>query len=292
MPGRDDYDPTLVTALFMPLFFGLMIGDAGYGVALIGIAWILGRYFKTPLAALARTFLTWGGAWSIGFGLLLFGEVFGFSLQGAQGWYPYLNRQGDPFLLFALAVIVGATHVNIGLLVGFRALRMRAGLRVAFLRKISWIILENGVFVLILGLLGIALADLWYVGVGVIAFATALLAWGGGVTDIVEVPSFVSNILSYLRLAVVGIAKSALAASVNVIIVGSLFPLGPGGWIAGGLLLVVAHGFILLLAVVTVGIQSVRLHYAEFYSKFYPSEYTRVVEKFHPSVKAGASGSR
>ncbi len=292
MPGRDGYDPTLATALFMPLFFGLMIGDAGYGVALIGAAAVLGRYFKTPLAGLARSLLTWGGAWSIGFGLLLFGDVFGWSLQGLQPWYPYLYREGDLFLLFGLSVVVGATHVNLGLLLGFRALRRRMGLKVAFLRKISWIILENGAFILMLGLAGIALADLWYVGLGVMAFAIALLAWGGGLTDVVEAPSFIGNLLSYLRLGIIGIAEAALAGTLNAIIVTSLFPLGPAGWLAGGLLLVVGHGFLLLLAVITVGIQSLRLHYVEFYSKFYPSDNTRVVERFHPSVKAGLGEAR
>lgn len=292
MPGRDGYDPTLATALFMPLFFGLMIGDAGYGVALILAARLLGRYFQTPVAGLARSLLTWGGAWSVGFGLLLFGDVLGWSLQGFVPWYPYFHREGNLLLLFALSVIVGATHVNLGLLLGFRALRRRMGLKVAFLRKISWIILENGAFILMLGLAGIALADLWYVGLGVMAFAIALIAWGGGVTDVVEVPSFIGNLLSYLRLGIIGIAEAALAGTLNAIIVTSLFPLGPAGWIAGGLLLVVGHGFLLLLAVITVGIQSLRLHYVEFYSKFYPSESTRVVERFHPSVKAGPQETR
>ena len=74
MPGRDDFDPTFATFVFMPLFFGLMIGDAGYGIALIPAAWLLGRYFRTPLADLARSLLTYGGVWSIVFGLFLFGE--------------------------------------------------------------------------------------------------------------------------------------------------------------------------------------------------------------------------
>ena len=292
MPGRDDYDPTFATFLFMPLFFGLMIGDAGYGVALFAASWLIGRWFKTPLARLARSLLTFGGAWSIGFGLFLFGEVFGWSISPWVPGYPFVHRSGDLLTLFILAVVVGATHVNIGLLIGFRALKKRQGLRVAFLRKISWIILEQGVFILMIGMAGLALAEYWYVGIGIMAFAVGLIAWGGGLTDIVEVPSFVSNILSYLRLAVIGIAKSALAGAVNTIIVGSLFPLGIGGWIAGGFLLVIGHGFVLVLAVATVGIQALRLHYVEFYSKFYPREGLQIVEKFRPSVKAGSTGSR
>lgn len=290
MPGRSGYDPTLATFLFMPLFFGLMLGDAGYGVALLVAAWLIGRYFRTPLAELARSFLRYGGMWAIGFGSLLFGEVFGVSLAPLAPSYPYVQRSGDLVLLFVLALVVGATHVNVGLLLGFRALRRRKGLRVAFLRKISWIILENGAFLLMLALAGIALADLWYIGLGIVAFATALLAWGGGITDVVEVPSFIGNLLSYLRIAVVGVAKSALAATLNTIVVAGLFPLGPAGWVAGALLLAVGHGLVLLLAVVTIGIQALRLHYVEFYSKFYETASTEIAEKFQPSVKARAAG--
>lgn len=272
----------------MPLFFGLMLGDAGYGVASILASWVLGHYFKTPVVELVRSFLRYGGAWAIAFGLLLFGEVFGWSIQVLWPSYPYIHRGADLFLLFVLALLVGATHVNVGLLMGFRAVRRRQGLRIAFLRKISWIILEHGAFLLMLALVGIALADLWYLGAGVMAFAVALLAWGGGITDVVEVPSFIGNLLSYLRIAVVGIAKSALATTLNTVIVGSLFPLGPFGWMAGGILLFLGHGLVLVLGIATLGIQSLRLHYVEFYSKFYATESPELAEKFRPSVKASA----
>lgn len=289
MPGRDDFDPTFATFVFMPLFIGLMIGDAGYGIALIPAAWVLGRYFRTPLADLARSLLTYGGVWSIAFGLLLFGEFFAWPLQPVLPWYPYVHRSQDFVTLFILAIVVGATHMNIGLIVGFRALRRRQGLRIAFLRKMSWIILEHGAFVLMLGFAGFIASTFWYLGLGIMAAGVALLAWGGSLTDIVEVPSFISNLLSYLRLAVYGIANSALGGTLNAGVSSALLPLGPPGWVAGALLLVIGHGFLLVLAVATVGLQALRLHYVEFYSKFYTTEAGRT-GKFTPSVKA-PSGS-
>jgi V/A-type H+-transporting ATPase subunit I len=290
MPGRNDYDPTFATFVFMPLFFGLMIGDAGYGLVLIPAAWLLGRYFRTPLAELAQSLLTYGGLWSIAFGLLLFGEFFAWPLQPILPWYPYLHRSHDFFLLFVLAVIVGATHMNIGLILGFRSVRRRQGLRIAFLRKMSWIVLEHGAFVLMLGFAGFVSGTLWYLGFGVLAAGIALLALGGSLTDVVEVPSFISNLLSYLRLAVYGIANSALGGTLNEAVTNSLLPRGPPGWVAAAILLIIGHGFLLVLAVAMVGLQALRLHYVEFYSKFYSSEAGRT-GKFAPSVKAPPSRS-
>ena len=180
--------------------------------------------------------------------------------------------------------------MNIGLLVGFRALRRRQGLRIAFLRKMSWIILEHGAFVLMLGFAGFIAGTFWYFGLGVIAAGVALLAWGGSLTDVVEVPSFISNLLSYLRLAVYGIANSALGGTLNAGVSSALLPLGPPGWVSAALLLIIGHGFLLVLAVTTVGLQALRLHYVEFYSKFYSTEPGRA-GKFAPSVKAPSSGS-
>lgn len=288
MPGRNDYDPTFATFLFMPLFFGLMVGDAGYGLTLIPAAWILGRYFRTPVAELARSFLTYGGLWCIVFGLLLYGEFFAWPLQPLLLGYPYIHRSHDFLLLFILAIIVGATHMNIGLLLGFLTLRRQEGLRIAFLRKMSWIVLEHGLFVLMLGFAGFVTGYFWYLGVGVMAAGIALLAWGGSFTDVVAVPSFVSNLLSYLRLAVYGIASSALGGTLNEGAT-SLLRIGPAGLVSASLLLIMGHAFLLILAVATVGLQALRLHYVEFYSKFYSAEAGRT-GKFLPSVKAQSSG--
>lgn len=53
LPVREDYDPTFATFLFLPLFFGVMIGDIGYGVLFLLSAWLLARRFAAPVADLA-----------------------------------------------------------------------------------------------------------------------------------------------------------------------------------------------------------------------------------------------
>jgi V/A-type H+/Na+-transporting ATPase subunit I len=43
-PQSNEFDPTIIFAFTFPLFFGLMLGDVGYGIVILGIAlWIIQR---------------------------------------------------------------------------------------------------------------------------------------------------------------------------------------------------------------------------------------------------------
>ena len=78
LPRAGSFDPTLLMALFLPLMFGVMVGDVGYGVVLLALALVARRSLAARGSALAG--VTWvlaaGAAWSIVFGAL-FGELFG-----------------------------------------------------------------------------------------------------------------------------------------------------------------------------------------------------------------------
>ena len=44
LPQSSEFDPTLIFAFTFPIFFGLMLGDVGYGLVILGISfWILRR---------------------------------------------------------------------------------------------------------------------------------------------------------------------------------------------------------------------------------------------------------
>ena len=78
LPRAGSFDPTLVTTLFLPLMLGVMVGDVGYGAVLMLLAILARRSLAARTPALAD--LTWvalaGAAWTIVFGIL-FGELFG-----------------------------------------------------------------------------------------------------------------------------------------------------------------------------------------------------------------------
>lgn len=288
LPGREGYDPTFLTFLILPIFFGFVIGDFGYGIVFVVAGWYVRRRIRTPVAELASTLTIAGGTWSIIFGVILFAEFFAFNVDVGPLSFHLIDRLEDVPQLLLLSIAFGFVHLTLGLGIGFFYERRRAGLRAAVLRKVSWIVLEGGLFLLGVGLLGLVTAPVWIPAFAIIAFAVTLISFGGGIVDVVEVPAFIGNILSYLRLGILGIAESVLGLALNTIVTEGLLQQGIVGWVIGGAVFVVGHGFVMALLLLTVSIHSLRLHYVEFYTKFYALDEFGESRPFRPTTRAQA----
>ncbi|HEV8595245.1 MAG TPA: V-type ATP synthase subunit I [Thermoplasmata archaeon] len=137
-PQHDELDPTAFLFLLFPVFFGLMIGDAGYGLVMIVLGFLLSWKLKDSkdFADLMRVVL-YGGIFAYAFGLLLYGEMFGIPFHAPPSapeeisWsailqynIPYdapihkLEKVGVIDMLL-LAVIASAIHLGLGYVVGF-----------------------------------------------------------------------------------------------------------------------------------------------------------------------------
>lgn len=268
LPRHGTLDPTVLTALFLPLMFGVMVGDVGYGAILLVLAFAARRRFarRSPVAASLSAVLLLGAAWAIVFGVL-FGEVFGDLGKRLWGdWALWMYRPGaealEPLLLFAIAI--GAAHVVLGVLLGiWQAARFREH-RVV-LDKVGTLLVLAGLFALagwaVDRLPGAALTP----AVAAIAVGVVLVMSLHGVLGMVmgplELVGTLGNVLSYLRLAAVGLASAYLAIVANELAVA-----GPI-WL-GILIAVFFHALNLALAAFSPMIQALRLHYVEFYSKF------------------------
>ena len=82
VPKYQEIDPSILIAIFLPLFFGMMIGDVGYSIPFI----ILGAYglkvtHHKDWRAIA-TVLFFGGIWAMIFGLFFYGECLGMHFIG------------------------------------------------------------------------------------------------------------------------------------------------------------------------------------------------------------------
>jgi V/A-type H+-transporting ATPase subunit I len=100
--------------------------------------------------------------------------------------------------------------------------------------------------------------------IGLIIIVATIGAFG-----LIEMLEVASHLMSYTRLAAIGVAKGALAFSFNVIGLGMIL----SGNVVIGLLGVIALVFLQLLVFalgsLSSGIQALRLHYVEFFMKFY-----------------------
>ena len=301
LPRYKEIDPTSLLFITFPLFFGFMVGDVGYGIVLAGLFFWLRQ--KVPAARQILNVLLFASIVSIFFGLL-FGEYFGFEHLGynagrffCQDWgiclpqhtiteqgaeqvvwqFPHLvNRVADKINVFGydilsvlvIGALVGFFHMNLGLWFGFINEYASHGWKQALLSKLSWIIMELGIILIVVSKMGILPVTAWG-GVFIAALGIVMLIKGEGVQGAIEIPSLFSNMLSYMRLGAVGLAGVGLAMVVNERLGLPMIERG-GVWIVLGILvMLLGHAINLLLSVIGPFLHGARLHYVEFFSKFF-----------------------
>jgi V/A-type H+-transporting ATPase subunit I len=260
-PRYGSIDPTPFLAGFFPLFFGLMLGDVGYGVLALA------------LAVLARA-KGWGGETgrkvtaialvsslsAIVFGVL-FGEFFG-ELGARIGLHPILfNRAKAVPAFLGLVLVLGGIHVVLGVGLGLWT-ALRHGERHKALAKAATLALILAAFVAILARLDRVPPA---VGTGALAALFPLLVVlvaTEGVLAPIEIMKTMGNILSYARLMALGIASVMLAEVANEM--AGFFTVVVGVTVA-----VLLHAVNFAMGCFSPVIQALRLHYVEFFDKFY-----------------------
>jgi V/A-type H+-transporting ATPase subunit I len=270
LPRSGSLDPTILVLLFLPLMVGVMVGDIVYGVLLLALALFARRRFggdSATIRDLSRVFVA-GALWAIVFGAL-YGEALGDAGHRlglpALWFYRGGHDAVTPLLLFALAL--GIVHVLLGQLLGVWQ-SASARRRVELVNRSGSLVAFAGV----LALAGVATDRIpggvpaALVAGGVVAVGVVLLIVGRGALGFVmgplELVGTLGNVLSYLRLAAVGLASTYLALVAN-----ELALIGPI-WL-GIFVGMFFHTLNLALASFSPMIQALRLHYVEFFSKFY-----------------------
>ena len=77
LPSYTSLDPTPYIGIFFPVFFGMILGDAGYGLILAALSFILSRRFRKNKDVVdASKILFISSLYTILFGML-YGELFG-----------------------------------------------------------------------------------------------------------------------------------------------------------------------------------------------------------------------
>jgi V/A-type H+-transporting ATPase subunit I len=267
MPRYGHIDPTRLMAFFLPIFFGMILGDVGYGILVLALSLGFVRKFKEGVLHDILFVLAMGAGWSIVFGFL-YGEMFG-TLGEYIGLRPlWFDRTSSEHVLglLIMSVAIGAVHVTLGLILGiWEAIKDKS--RNHLLERGGMLVGLIGLFFIVgvltdflpQGFMNISIA---LVIVGIVLLGTSLGCLGI-VMGPIEFITLVGNVLSYLRIAAIGLASVYLAKVANE--VAGL----TGNIIVGVIIAVLIHALNLVLGMFSPTIHSLRLHYVEFFRKFY-----------------------
>jgi V/A-type H+-transporting ATPase subunit I len=307
-PSYHELDPTIFLFIAAPFFFGFMIGDAGYGALFIVMGIVASLKLKRTSIWWKIFFVTGvGGLWALLLGLFVFGEAFGMPFHPAPLHLDELSWQTFGIQVPVEAVIHKAFGISdmIYLSILFAALHLGAGYLFGFaneighnkkhaLAKLGWFSCLFGLFSLLTYSLRWNRIAQWvwniplawfpraietnlsgFVGVPIplvslILIFGALLALTESVIAPIEIAGLLANVMSYTRLAGLGIGKAAIAAAFNTIILEGLVNSGQVGYLILGIVfLVLSQLLVFLLGWISAGIQALRLNYVEAFIKFF-----------------------
>jgi V/A-type H+/Na+-transporting ATPase subunit I len=262
LPRYGTIDPTPYVGVFFPMFFGIMVGDVGYGLALAGLALLLRR--RSRPGQRLRAISEIAGACALFtciFGIL-FGELLGDLGQRWLGmravWFDR-SEAIEPFLILVLGL--GVVHIVLGLCLGVAG-SFRRDRREALGRGISAVMVLLVVAALLAAVKVLPKGVLTPVAIALLV-AFPILVLVEGLVAPVELLSTLGKILSYARIMALG------TASVMLAVVANRLGGATGSALIGVTFALLFHLVNFALGVFSPTIHALRLHYVEFFGRFY-----------------------
>jgi V/A-type H+-transporting ATPase subunit I len=308
IPKSDEVDPTVLWLITYPIFFGFMFGDVGNGIVVIIMSSIMYMYKRRGLVIADTAYGGMGGVFSLviqGSGLLIFSGaaalVVGFlygTVFGNLEWFKMLTGLPGPLwfepfenirLMLRISITIGVIHIMSGLILDI--------FNKASTREYRELISGPVVWLWFYGAFGITLlqyglrfpnylfnpansADIFLrIGVPLIAMLV-LKAWAEGPMGLMHgfesLLASLSHTISYVRILAMKLIEDVFYHLFNGVLVfftawGSLAGDAVGYTMFGALTVVL----IFILETAFVFMQSLRLHWVEWFLKFYAGSGTQ-----------------
>jgi V/A-type H+-transporting ATPase subunit I len=262
--------------------FGAMFGDAGHGMVL-GLCGLLLFRAKASFVKQAGCLLLYSGISSSIFGLL-YGSFFGFEFKSL-----WIKPIENIMYVFKISIYFGMGVISFGVVLNIiNALRDRDYLKVLFDKSglISGLIYWSCIGLLLKSLVSTPNIPAFYLtliyGGFLLLFLKPLFemffkkkgedlvtSFIESLVDILEViMGYLANTVSFIRVAAFSLAHAGLFIAIFEL---SKVVHGKGGGFYSILVLIFGNIFVIVLEGMVVGIQSLRLNYYEFFSRFFIS---------------------
>jgi V/A-type H+-transporting ATPase subunit I len=284
LPRYGTIDPTIFVAISFLLMFGAMFGDLGHGIVMALVSTFLRRSCNNKVKQ-ASALLLYCGISSAIFGVL-YGSCFGYEFRSL-----WMKPMENILQAFKVSIIFGVVLMTLGIVLNLiNSIRDKNYLKAVFdkaglisgviywagLGLVSKLFLEKEATVFpffYLNLIIGGLLLLFFKPVIEVMFKHKnegmFISFMESIIDMLEiVMGYLANTVSFIRVAAFSLAHAGLFLAIFELS-GMLKDVG-GGFLS---MLVIIFGNILviLLEGLVVGIQSLRLNYYEFFSKFFES---------------------
>jgi len=257
VPASDEFDPSILLSIIVPLIFGYMFGDVGHGLVFLIAGLLLQK--RWPLLRIL-----------IGCGLssMMFGWVFGSVFANEHLIQPlWVNPIQEPLTVLLVPLAGGVLILLLGLLAN--------GIQQFWHGEFKqWLFIDAAVIVMYVGVIGsifismigimFPVGVLWYItGNVILADESTGKAIGHAIGQLVEsVLQLLINTISFIRVGAFALAHAGLSLAVFIMAGTVANPL------FSGLIFIVGNLVILVLEGLVVSIQTTRLVLFEFFIRF------------------------
>lgn len=275
LPQYNELDLTLFFAPFFMVFFGLCLGDMGYGLLMIVALPIFTKLFQLINPNFTKWLVVLFGLSTIICGSLS-GAFFGFSLYDLD--IPFVKSMKellytDNSKMFTLSLIIGVVQILFGMILKAINLTIQCGFKSA-LGTNGWLILLLTIGVC--SLIGVSFSNPIVTALLVIALIgifllnspgkNIFLNIGLGVWDTYNMATgLLGDVLSYVRLFALGLSGGILANVFNQMATGMSPDVPVVGFIVTVLIFLIGHGLNIFMNILGAIVHPMRLTFVEFF---------------------------
>ena len=280
LPKYGSMDLTPFFAPFFVMFFGLCLGDAGYGLLMILASLYMLKKGKKAMQPISRLVM-----W-LGIGTLIFGTVSGtfFGIALLEVDNPFIDKLKyimlDSNQLFYFALVMGAIQISFGMILKGIGEILYKGFKYS-LDTWGWLLClwGNGITYALttMNVFASETAQYIYIGVNTVAFvcmlflndpdSNILVNFGGGLWSLYnKLTGILGDMLSYIRLFALGISGAVMGLVFNKLAVNLSGDIPVISQLVMAIILILGHSMNIFMSGLGAFVHPMRLTFVEFYN--------------------------